>query len=153
MANRSCVTPQPQPRKRVKNWYERLTLGRAMLTIASIVTILVFAGGVLARLVEPDTFTSLELAFWWALTTITTVGYGDIVPEDLPGRLVGSALMLTGVSLIPLVTSIVVAILTLKRSAEQREEEARYREEQAARLGTIEARLTRMSEPPPRESR
>ena len=50
------------------------------------------------------------------MTTVTTVGYGDIVPDTTGGRLVGAALMLAGVSLIPLVTSVAVSILTTKRT-------------------------------------
>ena len=50
------------------------------------------------------------------MTTVTTVGYGDIVPHTTAGRLVGTVLMLAGVSLIPLVTSVAVSILTTKRT-------------------------------------
>ena len=128
-------------RKRVRTWYERLTLPRAIATIAAAVTTLVLAGGTLARLVEPDTFSSLGLAYWWALTTITTVGYGDVVPQDTPGRIVGSVLMLSGVSLIPLVTSVVVSILAFKLSQ-------RASEDADTRLSAIEERLASLSEPP-----
>ena len=128
-------------RKRVRTWYERLTLPRAIATIATAVTTLVLAGGTLARLVEPDTFSSLGLAYWWALTTITTVGYGDVVPQDTPGRIVGSVLMLSGVSMIPLVTSVVVSILAFKLSQ-------RASEDADTRLASIEERLARLSEPP-----
>ena len=128
-------------RKRIRAWYERLTLPRAIASIAAVVTLLVLAGGTLARLVEPDTFSNIGLAYWWALTTITTVGYGDVVPQDTAGRLVGSVLMLTGVSLIPLVTSVVVSILTFKQSR-------RERSEAEARLARIEERLERPTGPP-----
>jgi voltage-gated potassium channel len=138
-----------EPGKRVRTWYERLTIGRAVLTIGAVATILVIAGGTLVRVVEPDTFPDLGLAYWWAVTTITTVGYGDVVPQEVPGRLVGAALMLTGVSLIPLITSVVVAILTAKRSQRQRDEEARHRDEQLARLASIDERLSRLTGPPP----
>ena len=57
--------------------------------------------------------------------TVTTVGYGDIVPESTGGRLVGAALMLAGVALIPLVTSVAVSILT--RSARRSSTTSRRR--------------------------
>jgi voltage-gated potassium channel len=106
---------------RLDRWYERLTLFRAVTTIVSIALILVLVAGALARLVEPDTFTSLGLAYWWAVTTVTTVGYGDVVPQDPAGRLVGVLLMLTGLSLIPTLTSVIVSTLLAKRRQAEQE--------------------------------
>ena len=121
-------------RTRVRSWVERLTLARAIRTIVLVATLMVVAGGVLVRIVEPDTFTSIGLAFWWSVTTVTTVGYGDVVPVSTGGRLVGAALMLTGVSLIPLVTSVAVSILSVKRTQD-------LHEQQNVRLQQIEQQL------------
>jgi voltage-gated potassium channel len=105
---------------RVERWYERLTLFRAVSTIIVIAVVLVFIAGAMARLVEPETFTSIGLAYWWAVETVTTVGYGDVVPEDPAGRVVGVLLMLAGLSLIPTLTSVIVSTLLSKgRRAEQ----------------------------------
>jgi voltage-gated potassium channel len=105
---------------RVERWYERLTLLRAVSTIVGIALILVLIAGAMARLVEPDTFTSVGLAYWWAVETVTTVGYGDVVPEDPAGRVVGVLLMLAGLSLIPTLTSVIVSTLLSKgRRTEQ----------------------------------
>jgi voltage-gated potassium channel len=113
---------------------ERLTLGRAIRSIVFVAALMMIAGGILARVVEPETFTSIGLSFWWAITTVTTVGYGDVVPVSTAGRLVGAALMLTGVSLIPLVTSVAVSILTFKRAQI-------LQQEQEERLTQIQQRL------------
>jgi voltage-gated potassium channel len=125
----------------LNTWYERLTVVRAVRTIVAIATLLVLIGGILARIVEPETFTSIGISYWWALTTITTVGYGDIVPHDTAGRLVGSLLMLAGISLIPTLTSAVVSVLIAKRGRSELEEQQRFREEQRALLARIEAQL------------
>jgi len=93
---------RPDVNERLARWYERLTLLRAIRTIVAVAVLLVLIGGALARLVEPETFTSLGLAYWWAIETVTTVGYGDVVPEDAWGRVVGALLMLTGLALIPI---------------------------------------------------
>ena len=106
---------------RVEVWSERLTLVRAVATIVGVAVLLVLISGVLARLVEGETFTSLGLAYWWAMETVTTVGYGDIVPHTLPGRLVGTLLMLTGSALIPTLTSVIVSTLVSKRRQEEQE--------------------------------
>jgi voltage-gated potassium channel len=131
-------------RKSVIRWYDRLTLLRAIWTILTIAVLLVVAAGALARIVEPDTFTSLGLAYWWAVTTVTTVGYGDVVPHDTIGRIVGALLMLTGLSLIPVLTSVVVSALINKRAEAQRLEDRRLYEQQAEVLARIEARLAEL---------
>jgi voltage-gated potassium channel Kch len=106
---------------RVARWYERLTLFRAVRTIVAIALLLVLVAGALARLVEPDTFTSTGLAYWWAVATVTTVGYGDVVPQEPAGRVVGVLLMLAGLSLIPTLTSVIVATLLAKRRQGEQE--------------------------------
>lgn len=106
---------------RLERWYERLTLFRAVRTIVAIALILVLVAGGLARLVEPETFTSIGLAYWWAVATVTTVGYGDVVPQEPEGRVVGILLMLAGLSLIPTLTSVIVSTLLSKRRQVEQE--------------------------------
>ena len=130
---------RPNLQARVERWYERLTLFRAVSTIVSIAVVLVLIAGALARLVEPDTFTSIGLAYWWAVATVTTVGYGDVVPQEPAGRVVGVLLMLAGLSLIPTLTSVIVATLLAKRRQAEQE-----RLEQM--LVRIDAHLTRIEQ-------
>lgn len=106
---------------RVEVWSERLTLIRAIATIIGVAVFLVLIAGVLVHLVEEQTFTSLGLSYWWAVETVTTVGYGDVVPHTVPGRLVGSLLMLTGLAFIPTLTSVIVSTLLGKRRQEEQE--------------------------------
>jgi voltage-gated potassium channel len=132
--------------RRVERWYERLTLFRAVRTIIGIAITLVLVAGLFARLAEPETFKSLGLAYWWAVTTVTTVGYGDVVPRSPEGRVVGALLMLTGLSLIPTLTSVIVSILLSKRRRDEQQRIERMEAEQAATLARIEERLVRIEE-------
>jgi voltage-gated potassium channel len=129
---------------RAERWYERLTLVRAIGTVVGIALVLVLIFGALARIVEPETFTSIGLAYWWSVTTVTTVGYGDVVPQSPEGRLVGSLLMLTGLSLIPTLTSVIVAIFLSKRRQTEQDRLERLETEQATVLARIEERLERI---------
>jgi len=132
----------------VVSWYERLTLFRAIRLILLVAIVLVLAAGALERLVEPETFTSIGLSYWWAVTTVTTVGYGDVVPHDTAGRVVGAMLMLIGLSLIPTLTSVVVSALVSKIARRQHEQDLLLFQDQSARLARIEEHLAALDRPP-----
>ena len=117
-----------------------LTLRKALGLILTVATVLAIAAAVLERLIDPA-FDTFPQALWFAVTTVSTVGYGDYVPESGAGRVVASALMLTGLGLIPLITSAVVSILVAQRSRESREEELRHLHQILDRLESLEARL------------
>jgi hypothetical protein len=67
-----------------------------------VVTIL---AGILMRLTDPDSFPSIWAGLWWAIQTTTTVGYGDLVPGSLPGRLIATLVMLGGIGFISVTTA------------------------------------------------
>jgi voltage-gated potassium channel len=117
-----------------------LTLRKALGLIVAVATVLAIAAAVLERLVDPA-FETFPQALWFTVTTVSTVGYGDYVPESGAGRVVASALMLTGLGLIPLITSVVVSILVAKRSREAREEELRDLHQILERLDSLDRRL------------
>ena len=112
-----------------------LTLRTALGLIIALATVLATGAAVLEWLIDPA-FDNLGQALWFSVTTVTTVGYGDYVPESDGGRVVAAALMLAGVSLIPLITSIVVSIMVAQRTREERESDLRQ-------LDTILERLER----------
>jgi voltage-gated potassium channel len=117
-----------------------LNLRRAVGLIVATATALAFAAAILVRIVDPAIGTFGD-ALWWAVTTVTTVGYGDVVPESTTGRLVGAALMLTGIALIPLITSVVVSILVSQRTREAREAELNDLNRILERLDELERRV------------
>lgn len=82
-----------------------------MGAIVVVTTAFTLLAALAERVVEPETFTSYGKAWWWAVQTVSTVGYGDITPHTTSGRLVATAVMIFGVALVPTATSIVVAIL------------------------------------------
>lgn len=55
-------------------------------------------------------------ALWWGISTMTTVGYGDVIPQTAEGRIAASALMLLGIGLFSAVTAIITSFLVAGRS-------------------------------------
>ncbi len=71
----------------------------------------------LERQAQPEAFGSIPHAIWWGMATLTTVGYGDVVPITLFGKLFGALIMFIGIGMFALPTGILVAGFTqeLKR--------------------------------------
>jgi voltage-gated potassium channel len=67
------------------------------------------AGGVAIWLLDHDEFPTLGSGLWWALQTVTTVGYGDHVPADGVGRGIAAIVMLTGIGFLSVVTASISA--------------------------------------------
>ena len=63
----------------------------------------------LERDAQPGAFGSIPAASWWALSTLTTVGYGDVIPVTPPGKLLGVVVMLLGVGVFALPIAIITA--------------------------------------------
>ena len=96
---------------RIKNFFgllETLFNSRRLRTILAALLFFIFLFGYLFYVSEPDV-RNLGDGIWWALVTITTVGYGDITPVTTLGRVVASSLMLLGLGLIATITAIVSA--------------------------------------------
>lgn len=75
-------------------------LGTTLLIAAGIIII----GGVLMAGIDPS-ISSIGQGLWWAWVTVTTVGYGDVVPSSDAGKLFGAFLILLGVGLFSLLTA------------------------------------------------
>jgi voltage-gated potassium channel len=74
----------------------------------AVITIVIIVGALMYQ-IEGDAngFTSIPAGMYWAVVTVTTVGYGDISPRTVPGRLLASVLMILGYGIIAVPTGIV----------------------------------------------
>ena len=83
--------------------------------LASVVVLLMMlvlaAGGiyVLENELQPETFGSMPASLWWAIVTLTTVGYGDVVPVTTMGRMFGGFIGLIGIGMIALPAAILAS--------------------------------------------
>jgi voltage-gated potassium channel Kch len=108
-------------------------------------TALGLLAGFLATLLAPDDFPTFGTGVWWAIVTLGTVGYGDVVPHTAWGRVLGGVLIVVGVTFLAFLIAIVTSYFVsadeqekVRRESEQRESEL---VEAMAALRRIEARL------------
>lgn len=77
-----------------------------------VVVIILLISSALMHAIEPTRFAQMTDALWWSIVTLTTVGYGDIVPESLLGKFIAGILMILGIGIIALPTGVLGASLT-----------------------------------------
>ncbi|QKS72160.1 potassium channel protein [Paenalkalicoccus suaedae] len=70
-----------------------------VIRLSVMVLFFICLAGLSVYLMEPESFPTIPDGMWWAFVTITTVGYGDLVPVTQGGRLIAVLLMLTGIAL------------------------------------------------------
>jgi voltage-gated potassium channel len=85
---------------------EARPLASVLIIFLIIVLLAAVALHLLERAGQPERFGSLPLSVWWAVTTLTTTGYGDAVPETFLGRLIAGAVMIGGLGVFGLWTGI-----------------------------------------------
>jgi voltage-gated potassium channel len=126
----------------------RLTTRRAAVIIAVYTLTITLLAGVLVRLLDRHDFHTFGKAIWWALQTVTTVGYGDVVPTTGFGRTVAGILMISGIAFLAVVTaSVTAALVEAARgqiSARAPELPPELAKEIAARLAALEARFDKL---------
>lgn len=152
-ARKSEPTFIERPVQRIAN-ARSVTLGLAVMFL-----LVALLGAIVMRAVDHENFPSLGTAVWWTLQTITTVGYGDVVPTTALGRIIGGIEMALGVSFIAFLTAGVTGVV-IQRGGAGAAEADRLRTERNTenivdaltettnavteldtRLGRIEARL------------
>jgi voltage-gated potassium channel len=85
------------------------TARRAGQWIAITTVVVAIAGGFAIWLLDRDEFPTLGSGMWWALQTVTTVGYGDHVPAQTEGRVIAGLVMVTGIGFLSVVTASISA--------------------------------------------
>ncbi len=102
--------------------------GRLAVYVLASAAILSYASALAVLDVEQDApdgnIHTIGEALWWALTTVTSVGYGDYFPVTVPGRLVAAGLMVLGIAVLGVVTATVASWLVESVAAENSEESA-----------------------------
>ncbi len=108
----------------MERWLDR-ALARAATprggatVIAAVTTVATVGFGALMTAVDHRNFTTIGQGLWWYLQTVTTVGYGDVVPTNSAGRLVAAVVMLLGLAFLSVITAAITSSF-VARATEQR---------------------------------
>jgi len=103
---------------------------------------LIFIFAAVIRIADHESFPTYGTALWWSVSTVTTVGYGDVVPQQPFGRIVAGVLMVVGFGFLSLVTGAIASgLVSRNREAKESDEvvEAINRLEQ--RIAELEKRV------------
>ncbi len=100
------------------------------LVILSLMLVYLAACGIhyFERDVQPEAFGSIIDSMWWAVVTLTTVGYGDVYPETGGGKIFTALVTLVGVGLIAIPSGLLASVLTEARVEREKEEETKEKE-------------------------
>ncbi len=128
-----------------------LTMRRAARFIISFTVAMTLIGGVAIHFADERTFRNVGDGLWWSVQTVTTVGYGDLVPHTTIGRVVAAVVMLVGIAFLTVITATITS--TFIESARRRLEGVELKtldaklDAIATRLEAIEADLKRARGP------
>lgn len=105
------LTAYMKSAKMIRNVFLRRA-SELKLSVVLILFLLIIASSIMyfaEHLAQPTVFTSIPATFWWAIVTLTSVGYGDMVPITVVGKLMTGVIMLAGVAIFALPAGIISA--------------------------------------------
>jgi voltage-gated potassium channel len=128
--------------RQLDKWVARATTPRgAAIVIAVVTTVITVGAGLLMTVIDHDNFPSLGGGLWWAIQTVTTVGYGDAVPETTSGRLLAALVMLLGIGFLTVITAAITSTFVAQAG---RRREAGSGDPSVEQLTRIDERLERI---------
>ena len=135
-----------RPREGVEGRIRRRS-GRAVASrrvfayLAGATAVIGIAAGIIVTIIDRQDFATVGDGIWWAIVTLATVGYGDIVPRTGWGRVVGSVVIVVGVTFISFLTATVTSMFV---SADQEELSADADAKRAAREAETQEMLQQL---------
>ena len=111
--------------------------------IVTATAVVVVAGGAAMRFLDHTEYSNVWVGMWWAIQTVTTVGYGDVTPTHQSGRIVATFVMLEGIAFLAIVTAGITSTFVARAQRERGVEVAAAQESEIER---IEVQLDQVTE-------
>jgi voltage-gated potassium channel len=134
--------------RRIERINRAVLSGKIVPYLAGITMTIVFGAALVVRLFARGEFGSMGESLWWAAQTVTTVGYGDVIPQTPFSKLIAVIVMIFGITIISLTTAVVTSALmasTQRRLASREDlpdEHLRALHRIEERLEALERRLS-----------
>ena len=103
----------------MRRWFRKL-IRNSFFQVGAGLFIVMLIGGFIIMYLEAGEITEKETPFWWAIVTMTTVGYGDFSPTTPEGRIFAVFIMFAGIALVSLLTASISSIYVAKRIREDK---------------------------------
>jgi voltage-gated potassium channel len=120
------------------------SLAQALATSITITSCAVLVAAAAVTYTDPEQFPHLGVGLWWAAATVTTVGYGDVVPSSPGGRLIGGLLMFLGIASLALLTAIAASAIVVGEVRSEEREIEREETEILSELRNLASRMSRL---------
>ena len=120
-----------------------LSVRSAVAVIVSATAVVVVLAGVAMRFLDHSEYSNVWVGMWWALQTVTTVGYGDVTPRHVSGRIVGAVVLLYGIGFLTITIAAITSTFVARAERERHEQET---DEIRAPEQRIEARIDALDE-------
>src|SRR4051794_11361306 len=121
---------------------------RAAGVIVTVTAAVVVGGGVLMRVFDHAEYSNIWVGMWWALQTVTTVGYGDVTPTHPSGRIIAAFVMLEGIAFVTIVIAAITSTFVARAAKDRGVADAADQDAAGLRtealLEAIEQRLARL---------
>jgi voltage-gated potassium channel len=114
--------------------------GRIIPYLVGLMFAIAGVGAVAVKVLSPNSFASFGDALWWAAASVTTIGYGDVVPATGGGRLIAVPVMFLSVATISFTTAVITAAFVAYQQR-QRTDHVERHEALVERLDRIEGTL------------
>jgi voltage-gated potassium channel len=136
------MVPRRRLGSRLDKSVERAVARRRIFPyLAAATLVLALAAGLVMTVVDEKDFPNFGLAVWWAIVTLATVGYGDVVPTTVFGRIVGSAVIILGVTFLAFLTATVTSYFVSSDQERAKRKELAEREAADKELRELLKRL------------
>jgi voltage-gated potassium channel len=137
--------PNPVERRMSRFLREPPSVRTAASVIVTATATVVVVGGLLMRFLDHDEYASIWVGMWWALQTVTTVGYGDVTPQHVSGRIVAAFVMLEGIAALTIIIAAITSTFVARAEREAAGAEAAQIDDEAhiiqSQLDRIELQL------------
>jgi len=116
---REAPRPNPIERRMSKFLREPPSIRMAASVIVTATALVVVGGGVLIRVLDHSEYPNIWVGMWWAIQTVTTVGYGDVTPKHASGRFVAVFVMLEGIAFLAIITAAITSSFVARAASER----------------------------------